>query len=107
MVTLGNGVCSGGGFYLTPDADLFDGQLDLCLVDGLTVPQMLVLLPRVLWGGHVAAKGVTYTKTTQAMIELDRPIPVHVDGEILVEDAVAVEIKVLPSALTVRAPFRR
>ncbi|MBT8402182.1 MAG: diacylglycerol kinase family lipid kinase [Rhodothermia bacterium] len=107
MVTLGNGACSGGGFYLTPDADLFDGQLDLCLVEGRTVPKMLVLLPRTFKGGHVRAKGVTYMKTTRAVVAMGRPIPVHVDGEILTEQAVEVEIKVLPSALTIRAPFRR
>ncbi len=106
MVTLGNGACSGGGFYLTPDADIFDGQLDLCLVEGRTVPQMLWLLPRTFRGGHVRARGVTYLKTSHTVIEMGAPIPVHVDGEILTEEAVEAEIKVLPAALTVRAPFR-
>ncbi|MFQ5798338.1 MAG: diacylglycerol/lipid kinase family protein, partial [Bacteroidota bacterium] len=37
LVAVGNGVCVGGGFYLTPYAKLDDGKLDVCVVDSASV----------------------------------------------------------------------
>ena len=105
LVTLGNGTCSGGGFYLTPEASVTDGLLDFCHVAGISAARMLLLLPRVLWGGHLNARPVTYFKTASALIESAVPVPVHLDGEILSNKARRVVIKVRAGALSVRAPL--
>ncbi|MDX1430602.1 MAG: hypothetical protein R3282_09950, partial [Rhodothermales bacterium] len=105
LATLGNGVCSGGGFYLTPRALLDDGMLDLCVVFGMSLPAVLFLLPRSMWGGHVASDSVAYVKTNRATISIDPPTPVHLDGEILTEAAVEIQVDVIPGAIDIRAPF--
>jgi len=52
MITVGNGISLGGGFYLTPDARLDDGQFDLCLIQNMPLPSILRNLLKVYSGKH-------------------------------------------------------
>jgi diacylglycerol kinase family enzyme len=45
LVSVGNGVSAGGGFFLTPDAVPDDGLIDLCIVEKMGRAKMMGLLP--------------------------------------------------------------
>lgn len=59
MMAVGNGVCQGGGFYLTPHAKPDDGQLELCVIDSLPMWKVPLVVPRVLRGTHGGHPAVT------------------------------------------------
>lgn len=84
IVAVGNGFCLAGGFHLFPDALPDDGHLDLCVVDELNLPQIAVVLPRVLRGRHGGHPRVTLSTARSVVIEAlgDEPLFFQVDGEL-------------------------
>jgi len=99
MLNIGNGRCSGGGFWLTPQAELGDGLLDVCVIRGLSKPQILALVPHVMKGTHVSKEPVQMKRTRRITVTSPEPLPVHADGEILYTDAQRLEVEVLPGRL--------
>lgn len=72
MVTVGNSPRSGGGFYLTPDADaeLDDGLLDIGIASALTRVETLRLMPAARAGQHTNHPAVHMVKR---VISMSRP----------------------------------
>lgn len=103
LLTIGNGRCSGGGFWLTPHAEVDDGLFDICLVRGLSKLQMLALVPKAMQGTHITAESVRMTRARKITITSADPLPVHADGEILYTDAHELAVELLPAALDVIA----
>lgn len=103
LLTIGNGRCSGGGFWLTPDAQVDDGFFDICLVRGLSKAQMLALVPSAMKGTHITAPPVRMSRARRITVTSADPLPVHADGEILYTDADHLEVTLLPAALEVIA----
>jgi YegS/Rv2252/BmrU family lipid kinase len=101
LIAVGNGVCAGGGFYLTPDARIDDGKLDVCSIREKTVPSILRLMPSVMRGQHRSIPGVTLTSGEAILIEASKPVAVHADGEILGKAVRRLEIVVKAKALRV------
>lgn len=100
LVTIGNGRCSGGGFWLTPNAEIDDGLLDVCIVHALSKAKILALVPRVMKGAHIEHEAVRMVRTRRLVVTSEVPLPVHVDGEILHTDCHQIEVEILPSRLT-------
>ena len=107
LCEVGNGHSAGGGFLLTPNAVVDDGLLDVCHVRHLPTRRALRLLPQTFSGAHVAAPEVTMARVTALALAVEPAVGLHADGEILTTDAVAIEVEVIPGALTVVAPGRR
>ena len=106
MATIGNGTCCGGGFYLTPDAVLDDGLLDVCVVRHLSRFKLLWHLPKVLKGTHTGLDEVTMAQCRAITVESDVPLMIHADGEIWPEKPTRVDIELVPKALKVVVPHR-
>jgi diacylglycerol kinase (ATP) len=93
LVAVGNGVCAGGGFYLTPRASVKDGLLDFCMIGDARVGRILRLMPLVLWGKHLAKKDiVAYSQGRNFELTAETPIYVHADGEVVGEEVKSVRI---------------
>jgi diacylglycerol kinase (ATP) len=103
LVTVGNGGCHGGGFWICPDARADDGLFDVCVADAFSLPRLLRLLPHVMRGTHVRLAGVNVHRARHVRIESSEPLPVHADGEILSEAAHDLVLELLPGRLTVLA----
>jgi YegS/Rv2252/BmrU family lipid kinase len=101
LIAVGNGVCAGGGFYLTPEARVDDGLLDICSVDDKNIFQILSLMPRVMRGKHQNVPGVKFFKQKQLTISADETFYVHADGEIVGANVRRVEIGLHNSQLDV------
>jgi YegS/Rv2252/BmrU family lipid kinase len=101
LLTIGNGRCAGGGFWLTPHATIDDGLLDTCTVCGLSKTGMLALIPKVLAGAHTMQTPVQMARARRICITSAAPLPIHADGEILSTAAHQVEVEVLPSKLEI------
>lgn len=96
-----NGRCQGGGFWLTPQALIDDGMLDLCLVDNLRLDQIIRYIPKVMDGSHTTLKQVTMGRAHQITVTCNASIPVAADGEVLATDAHTVTVETCPMALDV------
>jgi diacylglycerol kinase (ATP) len=103
LIAVGNGTCAGGGFYLTPDAKIDDGLLDVCLVDDISVPQVLRIFPSVMKGKHQKHGQVHFYRTDSLRVEARQPIMIHADGEVLSTGASEIAISVRPGTLQVIA----
>lgn len=101
LVTVANGGCHGGGFWICPAARIDDGALDVCVADALTTAGVLGFLPRVMRGTHVGRPGVHMHRARSVRVSSVDPLPVHADGEVVAEGAHEVEIELLPGRLTV------
>jgi len=103
LVEVGNGITCGGGFYLTPDADLSDGLLDVTLVGDYGPMRRFYALPLLFIRGVRAMRDCRFFRTDLMKITVDRPTFIHVDGNIrhLSEPAT---VEILPSALKVIFP---
>ncbi len=101
LVAVGNGRRVGGGFVLTPAAEIDDGQLDLCRADAMPIARLLRILPATVRGTHARFPGVHLQRVRQVVVESSGGLPVHADGEVLAHAALRIEARVLPGALRV------
>lgn len=98
LVAVGNGVSYGGGMKVCPDADPFDGLLDITWLHGVGKPTFLRVFPQVFSGGHVRTRYVSSLRAKA--IHLDAPGQVaYADGERV--GPLPVAVSVLPRALPV------
>jgi diacylglycerol kinase (ATP) len=101
LVTVGNGACHGGGFWICPDARPDDGLFDVCIADELSRARLLQVIPRVMRGTHVRLPEVEILRARHVLIRSPDAFPVHADGEIFSEATHELELEVLPGRLTV------
>lgn len=106
LALVGNGRCSGGGFYLTPDASIVDGRLDGCVIRDAPVRRLLTLMPMALRGKHVGQPEVAVHKMERMTVAMTEPMPVQADGEILSDRATRVSMHVVPGGLNVLLPVK-
>ncbi|MDX1530842.1 MAG: diacylglycerol kinase family lipid kinase [Rhodothermales bacterium] len=99
-----NGRSVGGGFRLTPHAEVDDGRLDLCCVGALPLKRILMLLPKVFRGAHLGAPEVISERLGGVTLTASSGLPIHLDGEIVTREAVEVEVAVQPAAFRVLRP---
>lgn len=101
FASVANGRCQGGGFWLTPDALVDDGQLDLCIIDYMRLPEIIRHIPKVLNGRHTRLKQVTMGRAKHVRVDCPAPIPVATDGEVIATDARQITVETLPHGLEV------
>ena len=102
LVSIGNTRRTGGAFYLTPDAVMDDGLLDLAFADALSQVGILNLLPRAMTRtGLHGQKSVSFGRLRSARITVRQPVPVHTDGEVLSHGIEKLTVEVQPGRLQV------
>jgi YegS/Rv2252/BmrU family lipid kinase len=102
-VIIGNSKAYGGGMYITPDASLDDGLLDVLTIADMPKLRFLRLLPTVFQGRHVRAREVSVRRARELRVSADRPFTMYADGDPIAE--LPVTIRALPGAVRVIAPI--
>ena len=101
FASIANGRCQGGGFWLTPEAQIDDGLLDLCLVDNMRLDQIIRNIPRVMEGTHGSLKQVTMARARTITASCPATMPVATDGEVVSTAARQVTVETFPDAIEV------
>jgi diacylglycerol kinase (ATP) len=104
MLTIGNGTREGGGFRVTPDARMDDGELDYLLVDAMPRLRMLRLIPEVMNGTHGRFPEAHLGRMRKLTVKSDLALPIESDGEMYAPyqaDVHEVEVEICPQALRV------
>lgn len=99
MLTINNGIHSGGSFQLTPGARIDDGVLDACLVPArASCFTFMQIVPKASSGAHAKDPRVRMARAKRFEIGGELPFAVQIDGEIVTEAARALTVEVLPGA---------
>lgn len=107
LVSIGNGYRTGGIFFMTPHADPFDGKLTFTYAYRATRLGLFQALPRAMKpgdGSFVEMEGIHEIHCTRLKIHLDKPSPVHTDGELFDKWLTDLEYKVFPTAVQMLVP---
>ena len=99
LAAVANAPWYGHGMRIAPQAELDDGQLEVCFVRRVGKLRLLRLFPKVYWGGHIGLPEVEYFRAERVRIESEVPLAVHADGESLGQTPV--EVSVARAALRV------
>ena len=103
FAVIANAPFYGGGFYPTPDAKPFDGELDFSVISVVSRFKILSLLDEYRAGTHIKLpKLCEYGLCNKAVITADRQVPVNMDGEIVF--AQKSEFEICKSALKLILP---
>jgi YegS/Rv2252/BmrU family lipid kinase len=101
LISVGNSRRTGGGFFLTPDARLDDGLLDVGMAAAVSRLRVLWLLPKALRGKHTTDPAMTMLRCRTLHMDVQGHLPVHVDGEVVARQANRIEVSVQPGRLAV------
>jgi YegS/Rv2252/BmrU family lipid kinase len=100
LISVGNGRYCGGGFKLNPQALVDDGKFDICIVDALTRPKVLSVLPTAIKGSHIDRKEVTIFRTDSVQISSRQDLPLYFDGELpVLQNKREIKISILPKRI--------
>ncbi len=103
MVAVMNGPWAGGGFCLAPQACPDDGHLELTLIGHYPRLVRLAVLPKTRDGSYLSLHRTKLVPVRRARIQAERPLVVHMDGELLPERISHVEVELHRKALWVWA----
>jgi len=73
----------GGGFMIAPTAEIDDGLLDVYIIGELSKAGLLMVLPRVVTGGHVSHPAVAFRRAKRVRISSAYALAAQADGEII------------------------
>lgn len=100
FVVAGNAHSYGGGFQVTPTANLSEPFLDVCVFDSDRPVDYLKFAMAGVFGAHLKMAGVTYRKVREARITASslEMVPVQLDGE--ATGALPLTLRVVPDGIT-------
>jgi diacylglycerol kinase (ATP) len=99
LANVASGPWIGGMFNIVPTAKNDDGKFDLLIVEPVSRPRILALLPKLMTGKHMDEKEITHEQVTRILIEAQEPVDSHLDGEMQPMQT-RFEIELLPGALS-------
>ncbi|MCH7840892.1 MAG: diacylglycerol kinase family lipid kinase [Planctomycetes bacterium] len=94
----------GGAVPIAPHARPDDGVLDLCIIEGMTRLQALMLIPTILRGRHVGNARVRFVRTKGFTIDATEPCELWADGQYMTQTPATIEVA--PAAVRVPCPAR-
>ncbi len=98
-IVAGNGSRCAGGMRLTPDAQPFDGLLDVLSIFEMSLMQRIRSFSKVYTGQHVRLPYFDLRQAREIAIESDPPVWVESDGELL--GVTPCSIRIEPGAVQV------
>jgi diacylglycerol kinase (ATP) len=102
LAAIANAPSYGGGMKIAPQAQMDDGQLDVCVIGSINVLNLLCNFPTVYFGRHLGLREVRYFQSTRARVETERPMDVFADGEYVCQTPA--EFAIQPGALKLITP---
>jgi diacylglycerol kinase (ATP) len=93
LVAVANIPNYGGGMLICPKAVPDDGMAEVCVVSNVSKWSLIRAFPMIFNGSHVRHPGVRFFRGKQIVIEADRELKVHVDGEVSASTPITVEVE--------------
>ncbi|MBD2716178.1 diacylglycerol kinase family lipid kinase [Microvirga sp. STR05] len=100
VLAFANAAQYGNNAYIAPRANIQDGLLDVCLIDGLSLPRAVRVGLGLALGTLAVSGGAVYHTSRHVLVRAATPLGFHVDGD-YVDDATDFEVLLHPLALEV------
>jgi diacylglycerol kinase (ATP) len=97
-----NGDYTGGGMWVTPDAEPDDARLDVLLIGDVTKADFLRTFPKMYRGKHLSHPKIDLLHGSVVSVDADIPLPIVLDGE--QPGTTPARFEIAPRALRVRVP---
>jgi diacylglycerol kinase (ATP) len=91
----------GNNAWIAPQASLFDGMLNICMIKPFPKWYGSTLTYRLFTKQLKPSAYISYELTQDALVEADEPPMIHYDGEPLQLETTRIEIKIKPQSLRV------
>ena len=101
MTAISNGRSFGGSFWVTPQAQIDDGLLDVLMVQSLGRLAILGLIPKITQGKHLDDPRLRLVRARRVLLQSEQDFHVEVDGELPFAPLRRLQVDVLPGRLTV------
>lgn len=101
LTAVTNGRCFGASFWLTPMADITDGEMNIIIAKALSRVGILRIIPLLMNGTHLNHPAVSFKTARKVVIESADPLIMEADGEMPFHLARRMEIEILPKRLRV------
>lgn len=104
LLAICNGPREGGGFLISPAANMQDGLFHYTLISDCSRATMFRLLPEVMNGTHGRFKQVRMGTCRRFQLKSDKPLYIHADGEVFSgfgSNLRSLTFEMLPGALQV------
>lgn len=102
LISFANAGQYGNNAYISPQADIADGLVDVCLLRPFPPPMAIPLGVQLFGRSLHTSPYLKVLPVASAIVERAAPAPVHLDGEPLLMEA-RLEVKVHPASLRVWA----
>jgi len=102
LAAFANTAIYGGGMKIAPHARMDDGQLDVCVIGGISPFKLACMFPTVYFGRHLRIREAEYFQAAQLRVETETPLDIYADGEYVCHTPV--EVTVQRGALKVLTP---
>lgn len=102
LIAIMNGKDYGGGFTPTPQADMQDGYLNICIIQNAGLAKILDALPKYQKGTHLDLDIVRFYKAKTLKIVCDTDVHIQRDGES--SEVKELNISVVEKGIKLRVP---
>lgn len=102
LVEICNGALTGGGFRFAPEANIFDGLLDVALITPLSPWAGLKMVPAATTGKKIEHPALSVVRGQKIVFESPEPLAYHLDGEPGLLAAGQHEVSILAEKLLLR-----
>jgi diacylglycerol kinase (ATP) len=92
----------GGGMKISPDAEPDDGLFDVVILGAGTMRDLVLTLPKVYRGTHLAHPKIELLRGRAVEIDAPEPVPIQLDGE--QPGTTPARFEIVPRALRLRVP---
>jgi len=99
--SVSNGKIEGGKFRLAPEADLYDGFLDVCILKAIPKHELFRYVLKYLRGTHIYDPQVLYCKAKAVEVILEKADVMHIDGEVFDNVCGRIAILVVPKGISI------
>ncbi|MDR1300788.1 MAG: diacylglycerol kinase family lipid kinase [Candidatus Nomurabacteria bacterium] len=99
IIVAANGSRFGLEYFIAPEADLRDGEMDICFVDAVSLPVLIPLINSVKTGEHVKNPNVHMRRTDHVKIQSEKHVSFDIDGELMTANKL--DIKIIRGGVTI------
>ncbi len=92
LLSISNSSRTGGGFLISPAAEINDGKLNLILCKPLSVFRRLKCLPVIEKGKHLALPFIVHEKLEEIKVECNNKVYAQIDGDLFENTTFSIQV---------------
>lgn len=100
LISLANSSQFGNNAYISPEAKIDDGLVDVCIMGDIPKVESSIMATRLMNKTLHKSQHMEYIRTSRVVIDTNHPIVFHIDGDPIVFND-KIEVDVIPASLKI------